>query len=58
MAEWEKSAIVPIASASSIRHELHDQAHERLTAAIEATAETRAITMEGLRCKARASAKI
>jgi hypothetical protein len=39
-------------------HELQDQAHERLTAAIEATAETRAITMEGLRCKARASAKI
>ena len=39
-------------------HELQDQAHERLTAAIEATAETRAITMEGLRCKARVSAKI
>jgi hypothetical protein len=37
---------------------LQDQAHERLTAAIEAMAETRATTMEGLRCKARASAKI
>jgi hypothetical protein len=39
-------------------HELEGLANSRLRAAIEAMAVTRARTVEGIRCKARASAKI